>query len=687
MLTKRSRLAIGLTLLLGLFLLWGCSLRTGWQPAPTPTVKPAPLDVTLPTVTSTPLPPTLAPLATPHPSPTTMSHAEATLRPTPTATSDLAQRLREEPMPLREGAQAARDPYPTDGPHALHVVGDSKPFWVLDLATAGHVEIMATLLAAGDHVQMWVEEGAEVDVEALQATIRAFDKEIYPLVREAFGSERTPGIDGDPRLVVLNARISRAAGYFAANNSYPRSIDPYSNEHEMFVMNLNALQPGTQLYLRVLTHEFQHMIHWHQNPGEAAWVNEGASQLAEDLAGFGPPVTDVDAYARQPGLQINSWSARPDRIAAHYGSCYLILRYFYERYGVDAVRTLVANPLTSVFGLDAVLQALDGSRFDDLFADWAVANLLDDPAVADGRYAYAGVSVAAEPQTRVDGVPYSAIMDVYPYGVEYVVLDADPDGSQGHTLRVEFEAPTTTRLVPTDAPSGRYLWWSNRGDLGHSTLEHRFDLSEVTEAALSFDLWFDIEYGWDYAGVRVSIDGGDSWVWLEGEHMRTLTGASAVPGPVYSGRSGVEPDLLGGVEPPPAQWVSERIDLTPYAGHQILLRWDKFTDDGLNEPGLCLDNIRIEAIGFFDDVEAGEGAWVANGFVRHDNVLPVSYIVQLVTYGESVVVERLPVTDGRGEWLLPGLGTEIERAVLVISAAVPVTTEPVPYRLTIEPWP
>ena len=590
-------------------------------------------------------------------------------------------------MPLREGARDARDPNPTEGPHLLHEIGDSKPFWVLDLATASHVEIMATLLAAGDHVQMWVEHGATVDTQALEETIRAFDERIYPLLRDAFGSERTPGIDGDPRLVVLNARISRAAGYFAANNSYPRSVDPHSNEHEMFVMNLNALQPGTEFYLQVLAHEFQHMIHWHQNPGEAAWVNEGASMLAEDLAGFGPPQADVDAYARQPGLQLTGWSSRPDRVAPHYGSSYLMLRYYYERYGLDAVRTLVANPRTSVFGLDDVLQQLDGTRFDDLFADWAVANLLDDPAVADGRYGYAGVSVAVEPQTVIDRLPYAATIEAYPYGVQYVVLEQDALASPGQTVRIHLRGPTTTRLVPTDPPSGRHFWWSNRGDLGHSTLEHRFDLRDVTAATLTFDLWYDIEYGWDYAGVRASIDEGETWTWLQGESTRTLTGASAAPGPVYSGRSGVEPDRLRGADPPPAQWVSERIDLTPLAGHEILVRWDKLTDDGINEPGLCLDNIGIEAIGFYDDVEAGEGDWIADGFLRHDNGLPVSYIVQLVTYGADVVVERLPVVDGGGEWLLPGLGDEIERAVLVIVATAPVTTEPVSYTLTVEPWP
>ena len=42
-----------------------------------------------------------------------------------------------------------------------------------------------------------------------------------------------------------------------------------------------------------------------------------------------------------------------------------------------------------------------------------------------------------------------------------------------------------------------------------------------------------------------------------------------------------------------AQWVSEQIDLSPFAGKQILLRFEYVTDGALNKPGFLLDNIAI----------------------------------------------------------------------------------------------
>lgn len=95
-------------------------------------------------------------------------------------------------------------------PIDLAQVGDRRTFWVLDLDAVGAKPIAATLRATGEHVQMWVEDGALLDVQALQESARVFDASIYPVVREAFGEEPIPGIDGDPRIVVLHAQIGRA---------------------------------------------------------------------------------------------------------------------------------------------------------------------------------------------------------------------------------------------------------------------------------------------------------------------------------------------------------------------------------------------------------------------------------------------------------------------------------------------
>jgi len=115
------------------------------------------------------------------------------------------------------------------------------------------------------------------------------------------------------------------------------------------------------------------------------------------------------------------------------------------------------------------------------------------------------------------------------------------------------------------------------------------------------------------------------------------------------------------------------------------LRFDYVTDEEINRPGLCLDNFQLRAVGLADDVEEGEGDWRYQGFIRHDNVLAQRYIVQVGEFGREVRVRRMPVgPDGRGEWIIQGFGDEVPRALLIVSAMAPVTTETASYRLEME---
>jgi hypothetical protein len=116
-----------------------------------------------------------------------------------------------------------------------------------------------------------------------------------------------------------------------------------------------------------------------------------------------------------------------------------------------------------------------------------------------------------------------------------------------------------------------------------------------------------------------------------------------------------------------------------------------FTDDALTGPGLCLDNIAVDAVGWRDADSDGEG-WITSGFVRTNGTVPIEYSVQAVVYsGEGVTVHHLTAPNGHGTWLLPDLGGTIDRAVLVISAMTdpmgPLTTEPIPIVLSVLPAP
>ena len=107
-----------------------------------------------------------------------------------------------------------------------------------------------------------------------------FETKIYPTDRAFFGSEWSPGVDGDVHLFVVVATNigTRAAGYFSSGDEVNPVADPHSNGHEMFVLNAKSFPGlvGSYVY-SVLAHEFQHMIHWNIDRNEEGWMNEGFS--------------------------------------------------------------------------------------------------------------------------------------------------------------------------------------------------------------------------------------------------------------------------------------------------------------------------------------------------------------------------------------------------------------------------
>ena len=131
-------------------------------------------------------------------------------------------------------------------------------------------------------------------------------------------------------------------------------------------------------------------------------------------------------------------------------------------------------------------------------------------------------------------------------------------------------------------------------------------------------------------------------------------------------------------------WVRESVDLTKYVGSEVVLRFDYVTDDAVNWHGLCLDNLALDATGYVDDAETMDDGWTSRGFIRHDNRLKQTYLVQLVTQGETVAVQRLEVgPDGVGEWVVPS-PEEDREVTLLISALAPSTTQRASYSLWLE---
>jgi len=552
-------------------------------------------------------------------------------------------------------------------------VGTCRVFHASNVDTDEQFDVRACLQYKTDHVYMWVEEGVNVDPDDLRAAADLFEEYTYPTNRAFFGSEWSPGVDNDPHLSILHARNLGAtvAGYYSSADEFVSAVREDSNEMEMFYINIENVRVNSDFYNGVLAHEFQHMIHWYNDRNEETWLNEGFSELASFLNGYDVGGSEY-MFAERPDTQLNSWPEGPGTAGPNYGAGYLFTSYFLDRFGREATKALVAHDENGFAAVDAVLSDLGvGLTHEELFADWIIANLLDDPDIYDGRYGYHEIDPPTpRMNARFGPSDYPLVREttVHQYGTDYIEVQGD------QPLLFSFSGSTQVGLMNTQAHSGQYLWWSNRGDDSDMTLTHAFDLSGVQNATLEFWCWYDIEEDWDYAYVEVSTDGGQTW-----QILATPSGTPSNPngnsfGWAYTGRSG------GGDE---AEWIHEQVDLSPYAGQKVLVRFEYITDDAVNRPGFVLDDVTIPEIGYFSDFETDDGGWEPAGFIRHANVLPQRWLLQLVLFGPQTTVQRLELdADQAGQWEIP-LGGETHRAVIAVSALAPVTTEPASYRYEI----
>ncbi|HEV2581911.1 MAG TPA: hypothetical protein VGT44_13740 [Ktedonobacteraceae bacterium] len=558
-------------------------------------------------------------------------------------------------------------------------VGQEDMFWINNSDTRAYARIRAQLVYITPHVYMYVEDGQHVDLAALELSANLFEQSTYVTDRATYGSEWSPGIDDDVHLTILNAvgLGSGVGGYFSSEDEYPTIINPYSNEREMFYVSLDGGEtPGTPDYNSTLAHEFQHMIHWYQHPVDLSWTNEGMSVLAQHINGFSAGGLDQD-FVQKPDTQLNDWSDDINADLEHYGAGYLFMDYFAEHYGgYGVLKELLQDPTSPPVNFDDVL-AKHGytDRFFDVLEKWYVANYVEDSTIGQGQYGYPTIHLpGVTPQHTIQSYPTSEADTVHQYAAEYYAVQ--PSGKSG-TLSISLRGAPTVRIVGNNPTGSSQEWWSNRYDNMDSTLTRSFDLTSLAgkSVSLKFSTWFDLEPQYDYVFVEVSTD-GLNWTTLKGNYTTTSNPNGANWGNGYTGESG------GGAAP---QWVQEHMDLTPYAGKKIQLRFEEVTDDAVNYQGFAIDQISIPALGFQDAVTSDNG-WVSTGFIRSNNILPEHFSLQALVYqGSSFTLQtmRVDLASGTGTLSIPNFGSQVTRVVLVVSAYAAETTLLAQYRLNV----
>ena len=619
---------------------------------------------TFPPPNSTPIPTDVAPPATlpatPMPTPTSQP-TESAATPQPADTFPVP--------PERDFFQLARELMPGVGEvdrvvnrHSSNLeVGHRETFKLVDLWAPELYQNDFELRLVTPHAYWFVEDGLEVSQEDIEQSAAEFEDTIYPQVTDAFGSEWTPGVDGDPHLYILNAALEGVGGYYSPADEYPKEIRPVSNEIEAIYINTQYILIGTAIYSQVLAHELQHAVHWNADPTEESWVNEGLSELAVTVAGQMGTLFQAFLHAGPTSLIV--WPAGDVGLAENYGAAYLFMHYLTEHYGGQAdLRPLLAQPGDGIEGLNAFLEAGGyEARFEDIFRDWAIANLLDEDG---GRYGYADMNITF-PVYRNLKSGSELVSSIPQFATEYVRLEQLP----GPAL-LSFEGDAAAPLLPVEVGEG--CWWSNNGDVIDSTLTARIDLRQAESAALTYQVWFSIEEDWDYAYVEVSDDGGESWQILETPLTSSEDPLDVAFGPGYTGSS--------------SGWRDESAPLGQWAGQEIMARFQYITDAARNDHGLCLRHLSVSG------PAGGEYAtpleWTPNGFAWTNNLVRQSFIVQVIYQGQEGSANRVlqmePDGMNRATMTLEA-GPDSRRVVVAVQPLAPSTRLPASYTLKLKP--
>jgi len=130
----------------------------------------------------------------------------------------------------------------------------------------------------------------------------------------------------------------------------------------------------------------------------------------------------------------------------------------------------------------------------------------------------------------------------------------------------------------TDSPYGNYPNYHLSG----ITFNDEVDLTNAGFALLNFWGKWEIEQGWDYVQLMISVNGGSSWTPLAGNYTVIGNGYQAEGEPVYDGFQ--------------TSWVQEEIDLSDYIGTSVKFRFILKSDANVNEDGFYFDDFTISVV-------------------------------------------------------------------------------------------
>jgi hypothetical protein len=659
-------------------------------------------------------------------------------------------------------------------PYKLRGKGEHIEVWTArGAASVGGIRSSNLNFQAGDcrNGERTVVTDEQVDylIDQFDNTIFPIESEVFSVPRERDGTDATaedalgvrPGYfggDGDDIVVLIdNVRddnfydidntqgFSYIAGFFSSglNNFFNRNvmtIDGFDWLHRTGLNPPNDPVPGDNcasaparpaLYEGVFAHEYQHLLLSYVDPPEATWINEGTSDIAIALTGYGDPAapiddlhfdshiqcflgnnavqTDANPNPRPGGPEnsLNQWGDQnfdhEQEILCDYGAAYSFLLWLGDTYGDGVYHTLHND--ADHQGFDAIQAILDdvdpGMTVSEAIDVWQATMALD-AAIDDGATLTGGgadlyqvdrLHAAINWET---GAPDNDAYDTPgapPNGGDFVRLMDDQGGflTAGDVDSIEFQGvpdlPTLPKTWTVDdaPPSGADgpALHSPVGDNLNDVIVRNVDIP-AGSPELSFDAAWDLEDTFDFGYAQITTDGGETYTSLECTDTVDDT----------------DPDL-GNVGPgfgqgfngqhDPAVFAPQTCDLSDFAGmSDVGLAFRVFNDGGVHFDGFWVDNVAIDGVTISEGDDLDD--WMSA--TEFNPVEVEGYTVQLLSYdsagGGGAFLFSLPLDDSfHGELTgadvadAIGTGNDVVAAIVTYRDGTQLVTQYAPYELSV----
>ena len=238
----------------------------------------------------------------------------------------------------------------------------------------------------------------------------------------------------------------------------------------------------------------------------------------------------------------------------------------------------------------------------------------------------------SSPQTLPNGGTLTGVdFLLYPGANEFFTnFEADNGGF------VDTDSPAPgwewgqSTVAPVGAYSGVNVWGTVLAGNYPNSCNFKLDSPEIdmsgwTYGVLEFQSWWDTEAFYDGGNIKVSTDGGSTWTIVTpiGGYPEdaATTSNSGIPGePCFSGHNG-------------GQWALVQVDLTPFVGNMVKIRFHFGSDSSVIYSGWSIDDVRVKE----DVIKIPPTGLVATGGL--ENHVPLNWndspLQRKVIYGQQ----------------------------------------------------